>query len=170
MPFVFSKVFFKAIGLLLMMHAEYLKTENISTGKFVRRKTRTPFVKDNDSFTSDNLTSVYYTSGESPTRCARRCMNDEMCAAFDVRRNDDFVANTKCALMKLKVLTLTIFLNIFLYRLKCFWFFFVNIPMCNLKIATPLPTNTHEQYSIISSRHKTKYLSKLWRLMYKCMC
>ena len=109
MPFVFSKVFLEAIGLLLMMHAEYLKTENISTGKFVRRKTRAPFVKDNDSFTSDNLTSVYYTSGESPTRCARRCMNDEMCAAFDVRRNDDFVTNTKCALMKLKVLALTIF-------------------------------------------------------------
>ena len=100
----FLNSFFQVI-LLLILSAEYIKAEQISTGKFVRNKATTLYVKNNYVLTFDNLTSSYYTSDESAARCARRCINDEMCAAFDVRGKDDDVSNKKCALRQLQVLS-----------------------------------------------------------------
>jgi len=97
---------FLEIALQFILIAECLETDNISTGMFSRNETTSPYIKRNNALTSDNLASAYYTSDESAARCARRCMNDEMCAAFDVKGKDDDVTNSKCALRQLKVYTL----------------------------------------------------------------
>jgi len=102
MMFRFSKCFV-GVTLLLNLNVNCMQTDNIATRMYVRNESTTPFIKMNDALTSDNLTTAYYTSDESAARCARRCMNDEICAAFDVKGKADDVTYTKCALKQLKV-------------------------------------------------------------------
>jgi len=76
---------------------------------FIKSEFSPPFWEtyvQNESLSFDQLTSSYYTSTESAIRCARRCISDKNCSAFDVRRDVKDALTETCALRRRKVLSL----------------------------------------------------------------
>ena len=87
-------------------HVWAQKGSTMITDSFIKSEISPPFWEtyvQNESLSFDQLTSAYFKSTVSAIRCARRCISDKNCSAFDVRRDVKVGLTEMCALLRKKV-------------------------------------------------------------------
>ena len=122
-------IFFRCSALqvfLLFLNLKYICTavtvDTVRTETFIATSTSViqTFREDVPATFSKELDVAYFSSDESKLRCARRCMSDKRCDAFDVNQNVHDVTTPRCALRHRKV-NILFALSYFLFKYILFY-------------------------------------------------